>query len=124
MEIVRQSLAVALVFGLLAAALWAARRGGVAKWGALGHRPKKDKRLEILERLPLSPRESLYLARLGDRALLIGTGAGAPALLESVPLASLAGAGFAAQLETRRAARGGPAPEASKFLCRGAEVSS
>ncbi len=114
MEIVRQVLAVALVFGLLGAALWAARRGGLARLGPRRRSQKSTKQLEILERLPLSPQQSLYLARLGDRALLIGTGSGAPALLESVPLHSIMGTAGNQRRENDRCSSS-PLPEATSL---------
>jgi len=60
---------------------WAAKRGyGVGKRGG---------RMEVLERLPLDPRRSLHLVRVGDKALVIGTGDGAPTVLSEMPLDEL-----------------------------------
>lgn len=60
---------------------WAAKRGyGVGKRGG---------RMEVLERLPLDPRRSLHLVRVGDKALVIGTGDGAPTVLAEMPLDEL-----------------------------------
>ncbi len=90
MEWIRQLAAIGLVFGLLAAALWALRRRGIAARGPwLGAR-KAGKRLVLVERLALSPQHSLHLVRLGERELLIGTHAGGCAVLESMPPAPAA----------------------------------
>jgi hypothetical protein len=80
MEMVRQVLAVAVVFAALAGALWALRRnrGG---WGGL--RRKQAGRLEPLERVALSPHHALHLVRFGDRMLLISTTTGGCTLLDS-----------------------------------------
>jgi flagellar protein FliO/FliZ len=60
---------------------WASKRGyGVGKRGG---------RMEVLERLPLDPRRSLHLVRVGDKALVIGTGDGAPTVLSEMPLSDL-----------------------------------
>lgn len=60
---------------------WASKRGfGVGKRGS---------RMQVLERLPLDPRRSLHLVRVGDKVLVIGTGDGAPTVLSEMPLAEL-----------------------------------
>ena len=51
-----------------------ARRGGFGVGPA-------QRRMALLERLPLDPRRALHLVRVGDRVLVIGTGDGAPQLL-------------------------------------------
>lgn len=81
MEIVRQVLAVVLVFAALAGALWALRRNGAAGWSGLRRKPAG--RLEPLERIALSPHHALHLVRFGDRLLLIAAHAGGCTLLES-----------------------------------------
>ena len=42
-------------------------------------------RIELAERVALSPQHSLHLVRLGGRALLIASHAGGCTLIESVP---------------------------------------
>lgn len=60
---------------------WASRRGfGVGKRGT---------RMEVLERLPLDPRRSLHLVRVGEKVLVIGTGDGAPTVLSEMALDEL-----------------------------------
>jgi flagellar biogenesis protein FliO len=71
--------------------------------------------VEVLQRVALEPRKSLYVVRAGDRLLLIGCGDGAaPALVAELPPEALEGAAQptpaqppAAMLEAlRRAVRG------------------
>ena len=83
MDALRQVAAVALVFGLLAVALWALRRRGLLPVQA-GRRASR--RLQSLERLALSPRHTLHLVRVADRTLLIGVYPDGCALLETLPL--------------------------------------
>ena len=60
---------------------WASRRGlGVGKRGT---------RMEVLERLPLDPRRSLHLVRVGQKVLVIGTGDGAPSVLSELSIEDL-----------------------------------
>ncbi|MFI5306541.1 MAG: FliO/MopB family protein [Polyangiales bacterium] len=70
-----------LALGAVCALIWfslrfLARRGLIAPARAHGAS------LEVLARLPLEPRKSLYLVRAGKRLLLLATGdGGAPRLL-------------------------------------------
>jgi flagellar biosynthetic protein FliO len=85
MELVRQMLAVGLVFGLLGLAVWLLRRKGLVRLGGTGRAGKSPRRLEALERLPLSPQHALHLVRVADRLLLIGVHSSGCTLLESLP---------------------------------------
>lgn len=85
MELVRQVLALGLVFGLLGLAVWLLRRQGLVRIGG-SRRPKKGlRRLEAVERLALSPHHALHLVRVGERVLLIGVHSSGCTLLESLP---------------------------------------
>lgn len=68
MEFGQQYFAIAVVLSLLGAALWWLRRRGYAA-PAMG--PRGARRLETLERLPLSPQHTLHLVRAGDETLLL-----------------------------------------------------
>src|SRR5690242_16275803 len=85
MEAIQQAASVALVLGMLAAALWWLRRRGFAA-AAMGRR-HSSRSLEQLERLVLGPQHVLHLVRLRDRALLLACSAGRCVLIERLPLA-------------------------------------
>jgi flagellar biogenesis protein FliO len=60
------------VLGVLAAALWWLRRKGAAQFTLRGlRRGGGPRRLEVLERLSLTPQHSLHLVRVADRVVLI-----------------------------------------------------
>ncbi len=85
MELVRQVVAIAVVFGLLGLAWWLLRRQGLARLGGGARGRKGLRRLEAVERLALSPHHALHLVRVGERVLLIGVHASGCTLLESLP---------------------------------------
>jgi flagellar biogenesis protein FliO len=84
MDLARDLGAVLLVLGVLGATLWALRRVGAVRWRAPG-RARSRGRIEVVERVALSPQQALHLVRLGSRALLIASHAGGCTLVESVP---------------------------------------
>ena|ERR1035441_4972155 len=84
MDLARELGAVLLVLGVLAATLWALRRAGAVRWRAPGAARTRG-RIELVERIALSPGHALHLVRLGSRALLIASHAGGCTLVESVP---------------------------------------
>jgi flagellar biogenesis protein FliO len=73
--VVREAAAVVFVLGLLLAALWLLRRGGLGPAGfALRAAPTRGGReLEKLERLPLTPQHALHRVRFGKRTLIVAT---------------------------------------------------
>jgi len=83
MEMFQQLVVVASVLGLLCGGLWLLRRkgwaSGVVRRGTRGDGP----RLEVIDRLALTPNHSLHLVRLADRTLLIGLSPSGCNLLES-----------------------------------------
>ena len=83
MEMFQQLAIVLGVLGLLCAALWALKRKGFARTGIRRTREDGLPRLEVIDRLPLSPNHSLHLVRLADRTLLIGLSPNGCNLLES-----------------------------------------
>jgi flagellar biosynthetic protein FliO len=78
-----QMSAVAGVLTLLALTLWFLRKRGLAHGGPL--RGKPARRLECLERLPLSPQHTLHLVRMGDTSLLVASSPHGCSLLHSSP---------------------------------------
>ncbi len=88
MDSLQQTVAVIVVLALLGATLFWLRRNGLAQF-SLGAsriaRGSSSRRLQLVERLPLSPQHSLQLVRVGDRELLIGISPGGCALLDQHP---------------------------------------
>ena len=68
-----QTFAVLIVLGLLAVSLWLLRRKGLAsiKLG-FSSGTGSTGRMELLERIPLTPHHSLHLIRVEDRLVLVG----------------------------------------------------
>ena len=80
---IQQMLAVGLVMALLAGLLLGLRRRGVARFRIGLPRKKAARRLEVTERLPLTPQHSLHMVRMGGRELLIGVSPAGCNLLDS-----------------------------------------
>ncbi len=79
-----QTLAIFLVLGLLIGGLWLLRRKGFASV-RLGLAPgaRGGRRMELLERMPLTPQHSLHLVRVEDRLILIGVSPGSCSQVDS-----------------------------------------
>lgn len=73
MELAEQVTMVLAVFALLGALLWFLKRRGMASLSLGPRRGRSARRIEVLERVPLSPQHSLHLVRVADKVLLIGT---------------------------------------------------
>ena len=71
MDVVKQSLAITLVFVLLWAALWFLRKRGSAAI-SFPHSRAKNGLLESRAKLSLTAQHSLHLVRVGDRELVLG----------------------------------------------------
>jgi flagellar biosynthetic protein FliO len=84
MELSEQLLAVLLVLGLLAGGLWALQKKGLVRTNLRRPKMQGDARLEVLDRLALTPQHSVHLIRVADRTLLVGVSPSGCNLLESV----------------------------------------
>jgi flagellar biogenesis protein FliO len=82
MQLTEQIAMVLLVFMLLGALLWFARRRGMASF-PLGSRKSSGRRLEVLERVPLTAQHALHLVRVSDRTVLIATAPSSCTLLDA-----------------------------------------
>lgn len=113
----KESVAILLVVVVLAAfVLYAARRAGVGR--AMGP-------VELLARLPLEPRRAIYVVRVLDRVLIIGSSeaglkrlgqlapGAAAEFRPAPPVADLRGALATAWSASRRAARRDPRADAA-----------
>lgn len=83
MELFQQFVIVLAVLALLCAALWVLKRKGLVRGGMRRRGDDAQPRLEVIDRLPLTPHHSLHLVRLADRTLLIGLSPNGCTLLES-----------------------------------------
>jgi flagellar biosynthetic protein FliO len=83
MEAFQQLWAVVVVLGVLCGGLWVLKRKGWARTASRRGADDGLPRLEIVDRLPLTPQHSLHLVRLADRTLLIGLSPNGCNLLES-----------------------------------------
>lgn len=81
MDVIEQTMAVALVLLLLVGTLaWLRRRG----WAAVAlPRRVAGRKMECLERLPLGPQHALHLVRIGDAVLVVATAPGGCSLLRA-----------------------------------------
>jgi flagellar biogenesis protein FliO len=83
MELVPQLLAVAGVLTLFGATLWWLRRRGFA--AVLQSKRGSTRRMECLERLPLSPQHTLHMVRMGRTVLVVSSSPAGCSLVQSVP---------------------------------------
>jgi flagellar biogenesis protein FliO len=102
MEMFQQLFAVVAVLGALCIVVWAMKRKGWARAPLFGPggpfrgaRNPRDShtRLEVLDRLVLTPHHSVHLIRLADRTLLVGLSPNGCNLLETAPAAGILPAG-------------------------------
>jgi len=93
MDMFPQLFAVAAVLSGLLLLVWAMKRKG---WARLSSRRAQDPRarLEVIDRLVLTPHHSVHLIRLADRTLLIGLSPNGCNLLETSPATGISPAGL------------------------------
>lgn len=94
MEWMEQLLAVTAVLGLLFVSLWVLKRKGLVRNGFRRPARPGQPRLEVIDRLALTPQHSLHLVRLADRTLLVGLSPQGCNLLESGPSVTLPAVGL------------------------------
>ncbi len=83
MQLTEQITMVLAVFALLGALLWFAKRRGMASFPVSLRRSGGGRRVEVLERVPLTAQHALHLVRMGDRTVLIATAPSSCTLLDS-----------------------------------------
>ena len=83
MELFEQVVIVLLVFGLLGGLLWALKSRGMAALRLPVRRGGNARKVEVLERVPLTPNHALHLVRVSDKLLLIGTAPSACTVLDA-----------------------------------------
>jgi flagellar biosynthetic protein FliO len=85
LELGQQLMAVVMVLGMLCALLWVLKRRGFVRIPFRKDARPGQPRLEVIDRLALTPQHSLHLIRLADRTLLVGLSPNGCNLLESGP---------------------------------------
>ena len=83
MELIRQTLGIAVVFTALAGLRWWSRRRGLATFRPFDRMRQKPRQLEAVERLSLTPHHALHVVRFQGRELLIASHATGCVLLKS-----------------------------------------
>lgn len=87
MEALRQVAALVFVFGLLGVALWWLRGKKMIAFGAA----RKASKLEIVDRIRLTPQHSIHVVRIGKRDLVIAVHGSGCTLLETLPAGEIDG---------------------------------
>ena len=85
MEMFQQLTIVVAILALLCGAMWVLKRKGWAQTTMRRSRADGQPRLEVIDRLTLTPHHSLHLVRLADRTLLVGISPNGCNLLECPP---------------------------------------
>jgi flagellar biogenesis protein FliO len=85
-ETLQPVLAILLVLGLLAGALWLLRRKGVATLSggmpSFGSAAGNLRQLQAIDRVSLGPQHAVHLIRVGGRLVLVGTSPGSCQFLD------------------------------------------
>jgi len=76
METLQQLGAVLLVLGLLGAAVYSLKRKPFSRFAKEFRLGSGAKRLQVIERVSLTPQHTLCLVRVGDRELIVTTAPG------------------------------------------------
>jgi flagellar biogenesis protein FliO len=82
MEIVQQGLSLLAVFGLLGGALWfvKTRQNPLLRMSL----QRGERRIQVLERVALTPQHTLCLVKVGERLVMIGTAPSSCQLMETI----------------------------------------
>jgi flagellar biosynthetic protein FliO len=89
MEMFQQLVIVAVILAVLCGGMWILKRKGWAQTAMRRSRTDGQPRLEVIDRLTLTPHHSLHLVRLADRMLLVGISPNGCNLLECPPNTAL-----------------------------------
>ena len=79
MEYLQQGLALLVVFGLLGTALWFVR----TRQGP-NLRIRGERKMQVIERVSLTPQHTLCLVKVGERLVMIGTAPSSCQLIQTV----------------------------------------
>lgn len=81
MESLQQLMVVAAVLAAMGGSIWLLQRRGFVRFNGLAVR-RPERKLEMIERLQLTPQHSLCLVRMEGRILLISTAPSSCSLLQ------------------------------------------
>jgi flagellar biogenesis protein FliO len=82
MDAAQQIIAVCMVLAALGGALWWLRRKGLVQFAANGM-GKRERNMQVLERLPLTAQHSLHLVRIEGRVVLVAVAPGGCSILDT-----------------------------------------
>jgi flagellar biogenesis protein FliO len=83
MQLTEQIGMVLVVFALLGGLLWFTKGRGMASFRLGARRGGNTRRMEVLERVPLTPQHALHLVRVSGRTVLIATAPSSCTLLDA-----------------------------------------
>ena len=83
MEAIQQALVVVFVLGLLGGTLYWLRSKGLARFAVKGMGRSNHRRMQSIERLPLTQQHSLHLVSVSGRILLIAVSPGGCSVLDA-----------------------------------------
>lgn len=83
MEAIQQTLVVVFVLGLLGFCLYWLRSKGLAQFDGKKLAHGAPRRMQVVERLSLTPQHSLHLIQVEERVLLIAVSPGGCSVLET-----------------------------------------
>ncbi|MGD0298462.1 MAG: flagellar biosynthetic protein FliO [Bryobacteraceae bacterium] len=83
MELTEQIAMILVVFALLGGLLFILKRRGMASLPLVGRRSGGQRRMEVLERVPLTPQHAIHLVRVSGKVVLIGTAPSSCTILDS-----------------------------------------
>ncbi|HLK20078.1 MAG TPA: flagellar biosynthetic protein FliO [Bryobacteraceae bacterium] len=83
MELTEQIAMVLIVFALLGGLLYVAKKRGMAALPLIGRRSPGNRRMEVLERVPLTPQHAIHLVKVSGKVVLIGTAPSSCTILDA-----------------------------------------
>ena len=84
MDVYQQILSIIIVLSALGAGVWVLRRRGFANF-SFGRHASPGKRLEVVERMPLTASHSVFLIRVGDKLMAVGLSPSGYQILSTEP---------------------------------------
>jgi flagellar biosynthetic protein FliO len=83
MELTEQIAMILVVFALLGGLLWLFKKRGLAAFPVMRRRASGERRMEVLERVPLTPQHAIHLVRVSGKVVLIGTAPSSCTILDA-----------------------------------------